>query len=386
MDQQFMFTQQNFNPYSDNRQFLKKVLTPSVLIPVVIFLGLMLAAVVYLAAFSFSADPPGLISSKGEQQLAQAETMARSVFFVVMGVVLLLPFIGTIIFVSSSKHAQLYYFFPRASLILYAIFLSICIAYASFKGLTAVLSVLSLLTSDSTTDYPGGALILSLIYTLTILAPAVITLIWCISGLAAIRAMKSAFDYEALKNRGLYLFNRSGIALGVINILLLFTYAINRLCGGLIYPDSSILFMVRYLASTKEKSTVAAVMTAVFLLAGSLSLFAVSHLVERYRRAVDSANKAIAMYGVNMYTNSDSTAAQYFQSVYTSPTVSDADVPPAQVSDIPPAPVSAAESSLPPLSPAGSTEDLPDEIVCPMCGEKNPPVCRFCNGCGNRLY
>ena len=135
-------------------------------------------------------------------------------------------------------------------------------------------------------------------------------------------------------------------------------------------------------------------MTAVILLL-QFPLAIIAAIYARiYVTAVRAADRSISMGGVNFFMGENGGAAQYYQSAYTSPQEPDDSAAPENISmqsssesplsrDIGISPISYSADSIPGIVP--DEPALQEETECPMCGRKNPEEESFCKGCGYKL-
>lgn len=387
MNNDFMFSERKNDPYEDNAVFLTKVFTPGRFTA----LGalLVLSSVILILIGSAYLDIISLSNNISLPDTASndfSKTICRSLF--VLGIVGLVNALGAFIsaFKSSRSGGRKFSALcPAVFLVGSVLTAGACIWYfidRIMKGIKVIK-----LTKDSEIDYNF------IFFNYCSFIPYVFLLIMSVCGIVFFISM-----IRTVKGKGLFMAGAGGYRLTAILTAI-------TVLGLMVFYG---LVLTSFQMTINDIAPVIVLFVPGLLIAAPLFYTAV--LVKRCRIALESAQRTINMGGVNLYMSGDGESAHFYQSNYRSPDYfrnmeataaprpsgrsdeqGEADSrdpnlysPPAQtqpsgVKDIPI--VTDTTSQI-------RTDDpmLKEYNECPVCGEKNPPVCRFCNGCGKKLY
>lgn len=377
MNNQFMFSR-SFSPYADNPKFIKKSVRPGSLAACAAGLALMLISLIYFMMYLLSSADKTFVSNPSEKFISDASSALEIFGIVIAAIWLFLPFIAFVsLFIrAKDKGSDTIGIGP----VLISVFLIISTIFFSFIVLISTSSIgnilMSALDQSDSSDFGSYTPLYAVTELLSVFVPSVIGLIWSITGLIFCSSLRKTIKCRGIFHNGSKSFSSASFILAVINILLCASYYANFLSDGVLYSkDPSGMAGIFYFAL--DNNIVASVMITIFFVANTVVLFNTGRITKRYYLTADAANRSITMSGTNMYMNGNSSAAQYYQSAYTSPTPSPSEQSQPVYNNAPPIPVHSAVKTDQPA--------ITDKTICPLCGTENFSDCKFCTNCGNKL-
>lgn len=368
MNSDFMFSEKEFDKYSDNGAFLTKVFTPLKLAGMAMLL-LVCGAVLVAAGTGYYDSLMAQLSSTPYSAASKEVSFILARGVMLTGIIAML-FAGGIIFCAekASKAGGRRFNVSCPALLMVCCILTIINSVLLFvEGIPAQIEAAGLFEGE--TDY---------YYLFTKFAPFFPFLLLVFMSVAGIVFFTSVI--RTVKGKGLFLTGAPMFRLAAI-------------ISGVTITVSFAVFAVITLKEYRLTGTGVYSFAAISLVAVVSPLFCTAVYVKQYINALQNAERTINMTGVNLYMGSAGEASNYYQSAYSSP-VQDGTAAPismeGQISrksvvtaDTPAPTVSYSADSIPEITMDDSVPENGEP--CPMCGRKNPPEEIFCRECGYKL-
>ncbi len=379
MNQPFMFNQ-GFGPYTDNPKFIKKCVSPTILLICTICIGLMLTGAFYFtfvssSSESFSADAYEAVTN-------EAVVFIQTFGYGILDCFLILPFIGFISMLISSKNKDSSSIGIGPGIM--SVFLILSIVFFSFMllgELSEISDLIKLFTKKSNEDTEKQ--IMSICSFCISFLPTAAGLFWAISGLVFTASVKKTAKCTGIFTSGGRMFSLLSKILAFVNVGLIILYYVNHVNDGfLIGKDPK--GMAGIFTYAVNSGIVQASLFTLFLLSNAVMLFCTGITAARYTLISDSARRSIKTSGSNLYMDNDSSATKFYQSAYTSP---QQDTPPQNTSDTTQNTAPTTDQPPQPVSHDIRIDEavFPTVSICPLCGKENPSDGSFCINCGNKL-
>ena len=403
MNEPLMFSK-SFDPFTDNRRFLKKIFRPLPLILITSGLALMLLSISYMILhYLHSSSYLSLTESASSAKAANLKSRFNTVLYLILWLELIFPFIASISAVISAKSKK-EEFDPRPSIFFLTLFFFIESVVSVSLIIYSASEITSLMFYATNSSFESVYFRL-LLCVISFAFPSCLSTALGISGIISCSSLKKISRGSGLINKGMLGFSRICKFLAIVRLLLTIAMIYDHFNKNEIFSLVPLPITAEPIPSLKTE-LMFWIMVVVYNAAAVFILFATGALSARCYRATSTANRSIAMAGVNMYMQGNSQASDYYQSTYTDSQFSDnsnaplstftpdSDTSQSVSQPIDPDSIKAdqsasviAQDTTPVIGPVKvEKETLPDSITCPVCGTSNPPVCRYCNSCGNRIY
>lgn len=311
MNQPFYFSP-TFNPYQDNPRYVRKALSSRLLLLCCLGICLMLITMIFGAACFFNLHS---ITPTIETQTEEFSNMilgsSEGITQIFYSIVLFLPFLGFIILLFS-RHSEA---FGTVPFTLYRVFL----ALVSFLYITSLFD--SAITPFMDQMMFNDTVSEQLLYSLLLNGiPALLGLVWAVFGFLFCGSVSTTIKCKALNNQFSKLYMISSFLYVISLVGTTVVYCLRDFSGGM-FPTKSTASSVKSIII--HSMPIAPVMFCLFYTSAAVVLVATALLAKQYMFAIEDAKKSFRLTGSNLYMNSDSHAADYYQQTYTAPSAPD---------------------------------------------------------------
>ena len=387
MNYPFIFTPQ-MNPFADNPGFIKKALSPRLLLISIIGMTFLLISLIFGAACFFNFNTINhSIQTQAEDEinilLSTTEGVGQ-VFYSIIMFFPLLAFIMIYVRVKSDEYDLniLPFHFLR-------IFLILSVISSVPNILNSVTSPMSdeLFSEGIDSEKLAGSLILTGL-------PSLISAVWAVFGILFISSFIQTLQCKKLEAKFARIFTAFSLIYALTLLGTTTYYCISGFKDALFSSYDSVNSSVRPIII--QSMQLAPVMFVVYYVSCVAVILSCALLARSYYFAVSSAVRSFNASNSNLFMNSDSKFAAYFGAPYTSPQTVQSPPPAAvqqyeKVSD----PVSTSEESaisaeendnIDTTASVSAETSVPvrrGTYICPKCGTMNLAENKYCSHCGN---
>ncbi len=394
MNNPFMFTP-NFNPFSDNPAFLKKIFSTRLLMISIILVGAILLSFVYgtAAIFDYSSSFSVLMSQQ-EQLSYNIVAVFDGIFQIFCILFTFIAFIGMVaLYINSVSPPEKSPGIRPSAFLCFRLFLMPAIVINIFGCIGAFLY--SFMTDSSGTDVS-----FDLLYFVLCSLPAITGSFWTISAFSFCSSMHKTAKCTQLSAKGGNVFSVACMIHAFSMLTVMIIYLVTGFSNGMFRSND---YSVSVKGNIIKSSVTAVIMFFVFFISFIALMVCLSLIAKRFTNTVNNAARSLYMYGTNMYMNSDGMQAAYYNQPYMPPMPYQPPVPYQPPRPVQPAPENTVapegfirpEPDMPVLSTspdapvsAATAGDNSDAIkngtyVCPVCRTVNLAENKICYSCGN---
>lgn len=312
MNMQFM-PQNQFNPYSDNPQFVKKIFTAKKLSIITGAIAVMLISIIFEIFYTASLfDNGNFLHSQQDLLLYNAFISFMIIVLIGITLILALCFLGFVIMTANSLD-KTSFLFPKSAVIFEIIFFFAAMIISSITLLfffSNVILPIFIPSQNSITVVHGT------IYYITIFfetAAMVLLILWSIFGAVFFQSILKTINCKGIYSSGSKGFSASSYIMAIISF---FAALFVMIAFFIIEPQEEITIIT----DIQTLNLSAAVFLAIFFAAAGTALLVWGRISKKFNTACSQALHSITYNGANYYVSNQSSAAAYYQSNYNSPT------------------------------------------------------------------